>query len=214
MNIHTKIKADRPNLHQPAEPARRRFTSAELLAMDEAGVLHPEERVELIDGEIITMPAKSARHDDMCAALVLHFADHRPTDVAFTMEPAFRLSEHWEPEPDILLFPSRMKVSDVRGPDALLVVEVAVTSLSSDLKIKAPMYAAHGVREYWVVDAKRLVTHVHREPGADGYGSVSQLAATDRLEPLLLPALALTLGDLGLEPLADDAEGDPEYDGV
>ena len=80
MNIHTKIKADRPNLHQPAEPARRRFTSAELLAMDEAGVLHPEERVELIDGEIITMPAKSARHDDMCAALVLHFADHRPTD--------------------------------------------------------------------------------------------------------------------------------------
>ncbi len=210
MNVHAKILIDHPNLHQPAAPARRRFTSAELLAMEEAGVLHPDERVELIDGEIIAMAAKTPRHEDMRTELCEFFANHQPRDFKVAQEPAFYLSNHWEPEPDILLFSRQMKVSDVRGPDALLVVEVAVSSLSSDLKIKAPMYAAHGVREYWVVDAKRLVTQVHREPGPDGYGSVRQLAAGDRLEPLLLPTLALALADLGFDRLADDTADIPD----
>ena len=172
--------------------------------METAGILHPEERVELIDGEIIAMPAKSARHDDMCTELAQYFADHRPKDVKFAESPAFRLSEHYEPEPDIILFPRDLRVSQVRGDTALLVVEVAVSSLSFDLEIKAPIYAAHGVREYWVVDARRLVTHVHRDPGPVGYASIQKVPADERLEPLLLPSLALALADLGLGPLEDD----------
>ncbi len=204
MNVHAKVRNALPL--RPTEPERRRFTADEVLAMEEVGILDPEENVELIDGEIITMAAKTPRHEDMRTELCEFFANHQPRDFKAAQEPAFYLSDHWEPEPDILLFSRRMKVSDVRGPDALLVVEVAVSSLSIDLKIKAPMYAAHGVREYWVVDAKRLVTHVHSEPGPDGYASIRQLAATDRLEPLLLPTLALTLADLGFEPLADDED--------
>ena len=171
--------------------------------MEASGVLHPDERVELIDGEIITMAAKTPRHDDMCAAIVKALARRLPDNVDFTMEPAFRLSEHWEPEPDIIFYSDHLRPSQVRGNTVLLVVEVAVSSLSIDLTIKAAMYAAHGVREYWVVDAKRLITHVHREPGPEGYGSVRQFAASDSLRPLLLPAMALTLADLGFEPLAD-----------
>ena len=202
MNVQAKI---RPDLSRsPATSARRRFTSNELIAMEEAGILRPDERVELIDGEIVSMAAKSPRHDDMCAALVQRWARRLPQDIGFTMDPAFRLSEHYEPEPDILLFPAGLRVSQVHGETALLAIEVAYSSLSTDLTIKAPIYAAHGVREYWVVDAKRIVTHVHREPGPEGYGSVVEIPADQIVTPLLVPQVALKLGDLGLEPLPDD----------
>ena len=208
MNMHAKLKPEtKPAAERrPKVPERRRFTSKELIAMEEAGILRPGERVELIDGEIITMAAKSPRHDDMCAQLANHIARNQPSDAMFTMDPAFRLSEHYEPEPDIILFPSGMLVSQVHGETALLVVEVAYSSLSTDLKIKAPIYAAHGVREYWVVDSKRLVTHVHREPRPDGYGTIMVVPADQHVTPLLVPSLTLKLAELGLEPLLDEDE--------
>ena len=208
MNVSAKIRYALPL--RPAVPVRRRFTADEVLAMEEAGILDPEENVELIDGEIITMAAKTPRHEDMRTELCEFVANRQPRDFKVAQEPAFRLSDHWEPEPDILLFPRQLRVHEVRGPTALLVVEVAVSSLSIDLKIKAPMYAAHGVHEYWVVDAMRVITHVHRDPGPDGYGSVRQFSAAERLEPHLLPTLGLNLADLGLEPRSDDTatEGD------
>ena len=72
------------------------------------------------------------------------------------------------------------------------------------------MYAAHGVREYWVVDAKRLVIHVHREPRLEGYTSVHVVPADQLVTPLLLPDIALKLANLGFEPLADDPDGEAE----
>ncbi len=204
MNVHAKIRNALPL--RPTQSERRRFTADEVLAMEEAGILDSEENVELLDGEIIIMAAKTPRHEDMRTAISMNWARRLPQDVDFGVEPAFYLSENWEPEPDILLFPNKLRISQVRGETALLVVEVAVTSLSSDLKIKAPMYAAHGVREYWVVDAKRLVTHVHLNPGPDGYGSVQDVPADQLIRPNLLPDLALRLADLGFEPLADQAD--------
>ncbi|MFM9938019.1 MAG: Uma2 family endonuclease [Hyphomicrobiaceae bacterium] len=202
MNLHAKFKATRPQ--RSAEPTRRRFTADELEAMERAGILDAEEKVELIDGEIITMAAKTPRHEDMRTELATHFSERHAGTLKVAQEPAFYLSDHWEPEPDILLFPRHLLVSEVRGDTALLVVEVAVSSLSTELTVKANMYAAHGVREYWVVDAKRLVTHVHRGPGDNGYASVQEIPAGQRIEPLLLPALVLDLADLGLKPLTDD----------
>ena len=169
--------------------------------MEEAGILHPEEKVELIDGEITTMAAKTPRHDDMLALIGERLADQRNNQFRLAYDSAFRLSEYQEPEPDIILLPSDMLASQVRGHSALLVIEVAVTSLSFDLNVKARIYAAHGVREYWVVDAQRLITHVHRDPGPDGYASVRSFAANDRLVSYLLPSVTLRISDLGLEPL-------------
>ena len=56
------------------------------------------------------------------------------------------------------------------------------------------------MRDYWVIDARRLVTHVHRDPGAEGYGSIQQHGGSDLLVPALAPALAVRLSDLGLKP--------------
>ena len=178
--------------------------------MEQAGILRDDENVELIDGEIITMAAKSPRHEDMRALLAEHFSDSRPKDVRIAQEPAFRLSNHHEPEPGIILFPRPLVPSKVRGNSVMLVVEVAVTSLSSDMTIKAPIYAAHGVREYWVVDARRLVVHVHRDPGPDGYASIREVPPGERIEPLLVPSVGLALTDFGLEPML----GEDEIDGT
>lgn len=200
MNIHSKFGSGR----QPAEPERRRFTVDDVRAMVRAGIIAEGENVELIDGEIITMAAKSPRHDDMKAAVADFFSDSRGRAFRVAQEFALRLADHWEPEPDIALIPFDMRPSQVRGPDALLVVEVAVSSLSIDLDVKAPGYAAHGVREYWVIDAKRLVTHVHREPGPDGYASVIEVAADVEIEPMLIRGLRLRLSEFGFDVLEGD----------
>ena len=197
MNIH--LKSPPQAARRPSEPARRRWTAGELEQLVRVGVIHEEERVELIDGEIITMAAKGNRHEIVRSELMLNWARRLPLDIKFATEPALRLVDHHEPEPDILVFPGNLYVPDVRGDTALLVVEVSDTSISYDLKIKAPVYAAFGVREYWVIDARSLVTTVHRQPGSDGYGDVKDYGPADPITPLAVPALALRLADLGVE---------------
>jgi Uma2 family endonuclease len=80
----------------------------------------------------------------------------------------------------------------------MLVIEIADTSLKSDLTIKALTYAAHGVPEYWVINTWSLVTTVHRESSADGYGKVTEVAENSPLVPLLVPALTVQLDQFGL----------------
>jgi hypothetical protein len=71
--------------------------------------------------------------------------------------------------PDLLVHPNAIATPDVRGSDALLVMEVAETSLAYDLKTKAMLYAAYGVPEYWVIIATTLMTTVHTQPSGNAY---------------------------------------------
>jgi len=77
----------------------------------------------------------------------------------------------------------------VRGGDALLVVEVAETSLAYDLKTKATLYAAHGVPEYWVINVATLVTTVHTQPSGNTYASALEIAPDALLVPTWYQAL-------------------------
>ena len=199
MNEHVGPKTFRINPPRPREPERRRFTGDEMEAMLRAGILHEEERVELIDGEIIALNAKGNRHEIVRTELMNFWARRLPADISFAMEPAFKLEPQNEPEPDIILFPNGIKVFSVSGTTVLLVVEVSDSSISRDLKIKAPLYARFGVREYWVIDAETHETHIHRDPGSDGYASLTTHARTELLTPLLVTALAVRLSDLRLE---------------
>ena len=94
------------------------------------------------------------------------------------------------------MHPSRIDTPDVRGADALLVVEVAETSLAYDLKTKMPVYAAHGVPEYWVINAATLMTTVHREPSGGAYSYVREIASNMPLVSLRVPALTVVLDAL------------------
>jgi Uma2 family endonuclease len=81
----------------------------------------------------------------------------------------------------------------------MLVVEVAETSLSYDLKTKLPVYAAHGVPEYWMIDAVTLMTVVHRQPAGNVYTVVDKVPLHGRLVPSLAPELAVSLNALDLD---------------
>jgi Uma2 family endonuclease len=119
-----------------------------------------------------------------------------PPGVIVASETQFNLSRDTFTNPDILVHPMAIKTPDVKGPDALLVVEVSDTSLSYDLKTKLPLYASHGVREYWVINAATGMTAVHRQPSGNAYAFAQEFPADARLAPSLVPALAVSLNAL------------------
>jgi Uma2 family endonuclease len=114
-------------------------------------------------------------------------------------ETTFRLSEDTYLEPDIVIYPAESGLRALSRSNVLLVVEIADSSLHYDMSRKAALYASFGIREHWVIDAVRLTTRVFREPAAAGYRDTRDLAASDRLVPLLAPeAFALRLDELEL----------------
>jgi Uma2 family endonuclease len=197
-----------PSLGAPAQPAttqvadglpRRAFTVAEVERMLEAGILREPEPFELIGGELVAMAAKNRQHELLRTELALYWTDRRGRDLKIASETPLRLGEHDAPEPDFIVYPASLRAPDVRADTVLLVVEIGDTSLASDLDTKAPRYAASGVREYWVVNARSLRTTVHREPRQNGeYAYRAEFEATDTLTPTLAPSLAVRLGDLSL----------------
>ncbi len=177
---------------------RRRFTVAELEQMTTVGILDEDERIELIGGEIVPMSPKGHQHEIVKVALNLYWARKLPDDLLFAAETTFRLSPDTYLEPDFVFYSKATGIAGLSAATARLAVEIADTSLGYDLGRKAGLYAAFGIAELWVVDAVKLATRIHRDPGPTGYRSVVDLPASQRLVPALIPALAVVLSELEL----------------
>jgi Uma2 family endonuclease len=177
---------------------RWRFTVDEIYRMTELGIFQEDDRVELIGGEIVPMQSKGGRHEVLKTALMLHWARRLPDDLLFTTETTFRLSVDTFLEPDFVFYPKAGGWAGLAAETARLVVEIADTSLGYDLGRKAGLYAGFGIAELWVIDAVRLVTHVHRAPAPGGYAAVQAFSSDALLVPEQIPALAVTLADLEL----------------
>jgi len=178
---------------------RWRWTVAEIEKMAADGYFHEDERFELVGGEIVPMSPKGRRHEIIRGELAFRFSRLASDDIFVVAEPQFNLKDDTYLVPDILVHPAVIKTPDVRGGDALLVVEVADSSLRYDLNTKAPIYAANGVREYRVINAGTLATIVHKEPTGQAYGVVQEVAPDAMLVPSLVPAFAVSLGALQLD---------------
>lgn len=177
---------------------RRRFTVAEVEQMTALGIFEEDERIELIGGEIVPMAAKGNQHEILKTALMLFWARRLPDDLLFATETTFRLTSDTYLEPDFVFFPKAAGIPGLAAANAALVVEIADTSIGYDLGRKAVLWAGFGIAELWVIDALRLTTHVHRDPTADGYRAVAEVAADRRLVPAAAPALTVTLAELEL----------------
>jgi Uma2 family endonuclease len=181
---------------------RRAWTVDEMERMVEVGILREPEPFELIGGELVAMAPKDRRHEVIRTELGLYWARLMGRDLKVVSETPLRLGKHDAPEPDLIVFPDSLLAPDVRADTVLLVVEVANSSLFKDLNTKAARYAAAGVREYWVLDARSLATIVHREPRPNSeYAHRKEHAPTATLVPLLAPSLGVRIADLGLAPL-------------
>ena len=176
---------------------KRRFTVDEFERMGMAGIFGHDERVELLAGEIYRMSPAGRFHEVLRSELNDAWSARTVRDkFKLLTEMPLRLSQDFEPVADLVVYPRSMLSPDVRGRDALLVVEIADSSLKMDTTLKASAYAAGGVREYWVINARTRETIIHRNPGPDGFATKFDLAASDTLTPLLVPELAVRLADL------------------
>src|SRR5271157_5069506 len=187
----------RANVTRAAEGFdRRSFTVAEILRMQDAGIISDEENFELIEGEIVPMHAKTHLHELIKSALTLAIARALPDHLWLGVETTIYLSANTFVEPDLVIYPRGIKLEEVKGSDILQAIEVDATSLAYDRGLKARLYARHGVNELWVVDAERRLTFVHSGPGSQGWRSVVELGPNDALTSVALPGFLMQLGSI------------------
>jgi Uma2 family endonuclease len=175
---------------------RHRLTVDQYYRMAEAGVLEPDARVELIEGEVIDKEPMRSKCYAMVVRLTRLFGAATRELASLAVQLPLRLGEYSEPEPDLAVLKPRSDDYVNALPtaaDVLLVVEVSDTSLAYDMRTKAKLYASHGVPAYWVFDLSRSVLHAHTQPGADGYGSIVE---SKDLGVVPLPGLPGTTVDL------------------
>ena len=177
---------------------RRRWTVAEIMAMVRAGIIHEHERIELIGGEVVPMSPKGIRHELLKSALNIYWAQRLPHAIRFSTETTFHLNEDSYVEPDFVFYRRADGLAKLSPLTALLAVEVADTSLSYDLGRKARIYATVGVRELWVMNADKLVAHIHCNPTPDGYADKTKVQPRKQLVPDFAPELAVVLDQLEL----------------
>lgn len=178
---------------------RHTFTVAEYYRMADTGILGPEARVELVDGEIIDMAPIGSRHAGTVehVASILRAATGDHADVR--VQHPIALDEFSQPEPDIALVRPRAdfyKSAHPSAADVLLIIEVAETTLRYDRQIKAPLYARHGIGEYWIVDLEGRRLLRHRDPHEVTYALVDEPSLSERIAPGAMPGLQLDLGPI------------------
>ena len=177
--------------------AGRRFTIDEYLALGEAGILAKEERIELLDGEIIQMAPIGNRHRSSVnwSAHLMHEAIGRRAMVQ--VQAPIQLDDFTMPEPDIAVI-RRRSVNDlapVLPSDVYLLVEVADSSLEFDLGEKLARYAAAGIPEVWVANLRAGELVVNTEPEGTAYANVRVIPLDGTVSPQAFPDVVLELAD-------------------
>ena len=174
----------------PSEVAKKLFTVDEYYRMAEAGILGPEDRVELIDGEIIQMSPIGVRHLGCVNAATALFTAAFGVRAVISVQNPLQLNDYTEPEPDIVLLKPRKDFYRHKHPyanDALLVVEVSDTTLRYDRNVKLPRYAAAGVPEVWIENLEDDELLVYRDPVGKIYSTTLTLHAGDSVSVLAFP---------------------------
>jgi Uma2 family endonuclease len=182
-------------LIEPPELLRRhRLTVDAYYRMAEAGVLAPDARVELIDGEIVDMAPIGTRHGSAVMRLNHLMMEAARGSAIVAVQSSLRLDDRSEPEPDLMLLVPRDDFYEAAHPvaaDVLLLVEVSDSSARYDREIKLPLYARHGIREVWIVDLDNRLMRVCRNPVGEVYTQTTEITTPGSLSPLLLPGVSI-----------------------
>ena len=167
--------------------------------MADDGLFAQDERVELIEGEIVEMSPIKNPHATGVRRLDALFQQAVGRRAVVDAQNPVRLGDWSEPEPDIKLLAWRADYYAAATPvaeDVLLLVEVAGSSAGYDRRVKAPLYASHGIREHWILDLRADILEVHRRPGPDGYAEVRRLRRGDVIAPEALPDAEFAVSEL------------------
>jgi Uma2 family endonuclease len=167
--------------------------------MSELGILDPNERTELIDGQITLMVAKGTPHVITLQLLASELLGQLGNTALIRTQDPIHLDDSSEPEPDLVIVRGEILDYVDRHPqpnDIYLLVEVADSTLNYDCHIKDKTYAKAGIPEYWVVDLKNRQVHIFRDPQPTGYASHLILAESQTVSPLAFPVITISIGSI------------------
>ncbi len=178
---------------------RKAFTVEEFYKLSEVGIIKADERVELIEGDIIEMAAIGTRH----AGCVNFFNDIftepkiKKTALVLVQNPIL-LNNYSQPQPDIAIVrrkPDFYKDGHPQPQEIFLVIEVSDTTLKDDRK-KVLIYAKSGISEYWIVNLDAQLIEVYRHPTVDGYRDRLSFKSAETISPLAFPDLVIAVDDI------------------
>lgn len=177
----------------------RLWTVEEYHRMAEAGIFHPEERVELIGGQIIRMIAKGTAHSSAVGRIDNLLQNRLAQQAWIRKEDPIQLDDFSEPEPDIAvvrLDPLDYADHHPTPAEIYLIIEVSDTTFKYDRETKAKAYAKSGIADYWVLDVNERKLHVFREPTQDGYQNEVIFSEESSVLPLQFPNFAIALQEI------------------
>jgi len=180
-------------------PTKHRFSVKEYYRMAETGVLKPDARVELLNGEIIDMSPIGPFHGGVVKRLIDLFTQASKGRWWVCVQDPVHLDDHSEPEPDLMLLKRDPGSYTSRHPepeDVYLLVEVSDASLATDREEKLPIYSRAGIAEVWIVNLVDLTVEVYRESHFTGYGSKTILRAGDQARPQAFPDAVVDVAEL------------------
>ncbi|WP_395751357.1 Uma2 family endonuclease [Prosthecobacter sp.] len=175
-----------------------RFTVEDYYRMAETGILKPDARVELIEGEIVDMMPIGPFHAGAGSELSAFFACLAQGRWLVWNQYPLRIDEHSEPQPDLMLIrppAKKYKQSHPTPEDVILLVEISDTTLRRDREIKLPLYAKAGIEEVWILNVPEKQIEVYREPNYLGYETKS-VVRDGRLAPMAFPDAEIDVQDL------------------
>ena len=180
-------------------PTRRRFTIDDYHRMGEAGIFHEDDRVELLDGEIVEMSPIGTRHTGGVNRLTALFTRRLGRRAVVSVQNPIVLDDYSEPQPDLTILAARSdfySTAHPRPPDVLLAIEVSDSSVSYDRSIKLGLYARRHLRELWLLDLPGKALDVYRRPTASGYREQQRLVRGRRIAPLAFPRVHFRISDI------------------
>lgn len=164
-----------------------RWTRRQYEHMVEAGVLTTDDRVELIDGRIVPMSPQNSRHATSVEMTRRALEPVCPASALVRAQFPLAIGEASEPEPDLAVVPGSIEdYIDQHPSEALLVVEVADSSLAKDRERKRLLYAQHDIPEYWIVNLVDQHLEIYRDPASGDYKSKTTLERRDTVTPLFI----------------------------
>jgi Uma2 family endonuclease len=179
--------------------ARRLFTVDEYYRMAAAGVLTPDDRVELIEGEVVKMNAIGPLHAHIVDIAATSFTVMARGEYLVRTQHPVRLDNRSEPEPDLALVklkPGGYRRGHPIPEDVFLIMEVADSSLLIDQTVKLRLYAEAGIPEYWLLDLTRGELVVNRAPRDGSYTDTFVVGRGERIAPAAFPDREIALDDL------------------
>lgn len=167
--------------------------------MADAGILGVDDRVELIEGEVVEMNPIGSHHASSVDRLNRSFSKQTADRAIIRVQNPVRLSDLSEPQPDLALLKPRddfYASSHPTAADVLLLVEVADSSLAFDSGVKLALYAAAGIPEVWIINLSAALVESHRSPQSGRFSEHDSHVKGDQISPAALPDLSLDVAEI------------------